>query len=249
MPDILVAAAAGTYFLGYLTINQIVLRLFVLTGTLFYIAYYATAADTPLWVAIWTSVALLAANLYGLFLLVAGRSRWSLPKKLSDVYQDTDRFKSLTPGDFRALVRYARRETLDTPLIVSNEDHELDQLYYIVSGGAHVLKKGREFRLPPNVFIGEVAFLLQRSSAATISIDAGSDILVWDFDTLKRQSAKKQRFKLALEAVVARDLARKVAVAVSPDAIVRHETPLVAEQISLVDQTHPVHTENVELRP
>ncbi len=235
MPDLLVAAAAGTYFLGYLTINQIVLRLFVLTGTLFYIAYYATAADTPLWVAIWTSVALLASNLYGLFLLFAGRSRWSLPKGFLDVYQDTDRFSSLTPGDFRALIRDATRITLDEDLIVSNEDHDLDHLYYLVSGGAHVTKKGRAFRLPSNIFIGEVAYLLQRNSAATITLDAGSDVLVWDFDTLRRRSARRPRYKLALEAVVSRDLALKVAEAVSPEATAHPQLSLGTEQVALVD--------------
>lgn len=235
LPDLLVAAAAGTYFLGYLTINQIVLRLFVLTGTLFYIAYYATAADTPLWVAIWTSVALLASNLYGLFLLLAGRSRWSLPKGFLDVYQDTDRFSSLTPGDFRALVRDARRITLEKAQIVSNEDSDLDRLYYLVTGGAHVTKKGRAFRLPNDVFIGEVAYLLNRNSAATISIDAGSDILVWDFETLKRRSARRPRYKLALEAVVSRDLAMKVAEAVSPQATAHPQRRVATEHVAIVE--------------
>lgn len=41
LPDFLVLAAAGMFVLGYLIINQIMLRAMLLVGTALYIWYYA----------------------------------------------------------------------------------------------------------------------------------------------------------------------------------------------------------------
>ncbi len=52
LSDFLVVAAAGMFVLGYLIINQILLRTMLLIGTGFYIWYYAVVDDAPLWPAI-----------------------------------------------------------------------------------------------------------------------------------------------------------------------------------------------------
>ena len=43
-------------------------------------------------------------------------------------------------------------------------------------------------------------------------------MLVWDVAALRRKAVRKARFRLALEAMVSRDLAHKVAYAVAPRA-------------------------------
>ncbi|MEN0041309.1 MAG: hypothetical protein AAF764_08210, partial [Pseudomonadota bacterium] len=56
-PNSLAHAAAGFYALGLLTRNQILLRLLILFGTGFYIAYYYLAPSMPLWEAIiWSCI-------------------------------------------------------------------------------------------------------------------------------------------------------------------------------------------------
>jgi hypothetical protein len=42
-------------------------------------------------------------------------------------------------------------------------------------------------------------------------------VLEWSFEDLRRKSARSSRFKLALDAAITHDLARKVALAVAPD--------------------------------
>ena len=212
-PEALVVLAGGTFVLGYLTINQVALRVFVLIGTLLYIWYYATVADHPLWEAIYTSMAMGAANLFGLASLMAQRSRIVVPRRHRDIYP---LFSNLTPGDFRSLVARAERFTTIDDVELASEGGDTQHLYYIISGSARVDKLGAQFSLPSGTFVGEVAFLTGRHSAATTILLAGSEVLRWNYDDLRQRSGKSSRFKLALEAMIASDLAAKVSLAVAP---------------------------------
>ncbi len=87
-----------------------------------------------------------------------------------------------------------------------------------MEGSARVEKFGQCFDLPSQIFVGEVAYLLNRNSAATTILRAGSEVIEWDFVKLRAGSQKKTRFRLALEALISRDLAQKVSLAVAPDA-------------------------------
>ncbi len=215
LPDILVLAAAGTYIVGYLIINQVVLRLFVLVGTAFYIAYYALAADEPLWTAIWTSVALGVANIIGLCILLAARSRRMLDSDLAELYDSIADFNALPPGDFRAVMRAGRRDRYEDAQVLVHEGRPTERLFFLLRGEATAQKRGFEFRVPPGIFVGEVAYMLGRNASATVTVDAGAEVIVWDFETLKQKS-RRPRFKLALEAMISRDLSRKVAEAIAP---------------------------------
>ena len=216
-PDVVVLAAGLSFVVAYLIINQVWLRIVVLIGTGFYIWYYAIVDEAPLWTAIWTSVAMGAANIIGLCLLLYGKSRMSLPKAFQDVYESEDEFRTLSPGNFGLLMRDAKRKVLDQPLTITTEAKPIDHLYFVLKGGAKVEKLGKFFDLPHGVFIGEAAFLLDQPSAATITLDPGSEILKWRFADLKRRSVRNSQFRLVLDAVVSRDLARKVALAVAAE--------------------------------
>lgn len=212
-PEVLVLLAGGTFVMGYLTINQVMLRVFVLAGTVLYIWYYATVAEAPLWEAIYTSLAMGAANLFGLLSLYLQRSRMIVPAQHRDIYPQ---FGNLTPGDFRALVRRADRFTTDTDIELASEGGTTEHLYFLIKGTARVCKLGADFTLPSGTFVGEVAYLTGRKSAATTVLSEGSEVLRWSYADLYRRSAKSSRFKLALEAMIAGDLANKVSFAVAP---------------------------------
>lgn len=212
-PQSLVLVAGGLHILGYLVIHQVVLRLLLLAGTGVYIVYYMTAAATPLWAAIYMSLGMGAANLVGLAGLSWRISMLAIPRRHRDIY---DRFKDLPPGDFRELVQLARREVLDTDSELTKENAPVTALYYIVSGKIEIEKQGERFEMPPGVFVGEVAYLTGRTSSATTRLAAGAEVLIWDPVRLRRRSTRKARFKLALEAMISKDLALKVAYAVAP---------------------------------
>ena len=212
-PQALVLFAGALHVLGYLVIHQVALRLLLLAGTAVYILYYFTAADTPLWAAIYMSLAMGLANLVGLASLYWGRSEWAIPARHRDIY---DLFRDLPPGDFRELVTLARRVTLDEKATLTKEHAPVPALYFVVSGKLDIEKQGEHFTMPPGVFVGEVAYLTGRPSSATTYLSKGAEMLVWDPAQLRRRSERKARFKLALEAMISKDLALKVAFAVAP---------------------------------
>ncbi len=214
-PETLVYMAGVFYILGLLIINQIVLRLMVLTGTGFYTVYYATVADTPLWEAMFISIMIGFANIYGLAILLAGRSRLAIPRKHADIF---DQFYSMKPGDFRILMRCAQRYVADTDLVLTTEGMPLTRLFYVVSGHTSIVKKGDSFNVPAGVFVGEVAYLTGGPASATTTLASGSEILEWTGEDLARASARSARFKLALESVLSLDLAQKVAHSVAPNS-------------------------------
>lgn len=213
-PDALVLAAGLAFILGYLIINQVTLRLLCLTGTFLYIWYYAIAADEPLWAAIWTSVAMGLANLFGIASLLVRSSKIVVPREHKDIFP---RFETLPPGDFRDIVKLARRYVQPERVKITDEAQQVDRLFFVLEGGAEAEKKGHSFHLPKDIFIGEVAFLTGRESSATTYLDAGSEVLEWQLSDLQK-ACKKDRFRLALEALISKDLASKVALAVAPES-------------------------------
>lgn len=213
-----VTLAGGLYIVGYLFINQVYLRLAMLGGSLAYIAYYWTAADQPLWGAIITSALMIFTNLLGLAGLYARNANWSVPKGHTDIFP---LFAPLQPGDFRTLVQRAKRFKAETDMIVTTQGQQPEKVYFVIDGTFHVKKGAAEFDVYGPTFVGEVAYLLSSPSAATTILPQGTEVLEWTLTDLITRSARQPRFKLALDAVISRDLARKVSLAVSPEARLR----------------------------
>ncbi len=214
-PQNLVLAAGACFVAGYLVINQMLLRLLLFMGSALYLWYYFVAAEQPLWDAIAMSALMLAANIVGFIGLWLQHSVWIIPKKHRDLY---DRFNALPPGDFKDLMNQAYREHYETEVQITQEGAAVDRLYYVITGALSIEKQGERFRMPAGVFVGEVAYMTGMKSSASTWLSAGSDVLVWDVQNLRRRSERKARFKLALEAMLSKDLAMKVAYAVAPAA-------------------------------
>lgn len=214
-PNWWIVLAAGAYTLGYLIINQMILRSLVMLGGLSYISYYLTAADAPLWGAIVSTLITLSANAIGMTALVTRNMKWRIPAAYRDIYP---LFEPILPGDFRALMKQARRYHVEVETQVTTQGKVPDKLFFVISGNFKAAKKGLSFAMEDRTFVGEVAYLMDRPSAATTTFPPGVEVIEWDRATVARTSARNPRFKLALEAVMSRDLARKVALAVSPSS-------------------------------
>lgn len=228
-PTFYIVAASTLFIIGYLIINQVILRLVMMAGNISYIAYYATAADTPLWGAIYGTILMIAANIIGLTALYMRNASFSVPGKHADIFE---LFAPVRPGDFRALMRLGHRRILTEETILSREGLPIDHLYYIIKGTAHVVKGKSAFPMPAPVFTGEVAYLLGRDSVATTIVPAGAEIISWSTEDLRLATKRKPRIKLALDAIISRDLATKVSFAVAPPS----------DAVKPVTQKGPVNT-------
>lgn len=214
LSDILVVTAAGMFVLGYLIINQVILRVMLLVGTLLYIWYYFVVAQSPLWPAIWASAATGLANLVGLLQLLFRRSRLAIPAQFKDLY---DQFTLLNPGDFRKLMSAAQRHKRPAGHTLTRSSERVQTLFYVIDGTVTIKKYGNDFVMHGNSFVGEVAFLTGEPASATTVLTSDSDVLEWDVQETKRRVRRDPRLGLALDAMISLDLARKVALSGKPD--------------------------------
>lgn len=194
-------------------INQVVLRLWIMAGTMFYLLYYFTASEEPLWGAIYMSLAIAASNLYGLAALFWQRSRYAVPRAHADVYDA--HFAHVPPGDFRAIMACADRYVTEGEETLVTHGAPADRVVFLLSGHAVVDKEGERFHMPAGWFFGEVSYVLGQPAAATAVVPRGTELISWPVTRLHRL-ARRPRLRLAFEAAVSRDVARKVSVAVAP---------------------------------
>ncbi|MEL6641137.1 MAG: cyclic nucleotide-binding domain-containing protein [Pseudomonadota bacterium] len=213
-PELWVFLASSAFVLGYLIINQVGLRLTMMAGSGCYIIYYSIAGDTPLWGAIYGSILMICTNVIGLSALYLRNAHISVPRSSEDIFP---LFYPVRPGDFRALMRLGSRKILNEERIITREGQPLEKLFFIIRGTAQVVKRRNAFPVPGPVFAGEVAYLLEARSSATMILPAGSEIIEWDVSKLRRAIRRKPRLKLALDAVISRDLANKVSLSVAPE--------------------------------
>ena len=207
-PDNVVYLAAATQAAGLLLRAQLLLRLLLLAGSGFYLTYYALAAATPLWEAIAAETLIAAANGFGLAMLLLSRSRWLIPAEQAELF---DMLGELEPGEFKTLMRYGRIRTLDETEVLTVEGQVPDRLVYIIDGAVEIEKGGTRFDIPPRHFIGEISLALDTLASATTRAPAGAQIVEWPRERLVRGMRRHHRLKLAVDALIGKDMARKVA--------------------------------------
>jgi len=114
----LVHLAMAAYVLGFLFREQILLRLLVLIGTGFYIAYYYNQTPVPLWDAIFASTAIGTANLIGMSRLLYSRYVLLIPMEQRGIF---GAMSGLQPGEFRKLMRLGTISTAEDDLELTKE--------------------------------------------------------------------------------------------------------------------------------
>lgn len=207
-PSSLVLGAGACYVLGLLFKNQIILRVLILMGTALYIGYYYIAADEPLWGAIYTSVLIGIANIIGFInLLISQSSRFINPGQM-DLY---NMLGGMEPGNFRKLMKIGIRRTLEEDEQLTTQNAIPDRLFYVLAGEVVIDKDGNRFKAGPRVFVGEVSMILGTAASASVFLTKGAEIMEWDRDMLFKEMAKKDSFRVAIEAIIGKDMAHKVA--------------------------------------
>lgn len=224
-PANLVLLAGAIQAAAMLFRNQIMLRCILIAGTFLYVLYYLTVVSPPLYEAALISTAIGLSTLYGLIRLLLDRSQILTNADIIPIHQAMG---AIEPGHFRRLMRLGQRHTLTAEKYLTQEGTIPDKLYFVTSGTLVAEKDTSIFTLHGPMFIGEIAYITGTPASATIRASAGAELVEWKSDALQKETRRKPALGLALEARLARDLAAKVAIAVSPDAVsarqVEHRT-------------------------
>ena len=206
--DSLVYVAFLASVSGLLTRDELRLRVLILIGSGFYLAYYRMAPDTPLWGAIITNSALACANLYMIFVVISERTTFAMDHDTLQIYR---LFDKLSPGQFRRLFRLAGNVTAERETELTEAGNPVHRLFYVVDGAVVIRKGETATELAAPIFIGEIAFLTGQAASASVSVKAGSRYLVWEHDALTGLARKAPALENALMAHLNSDMAAKVA--------------------------------------
>jgi hydroxyethylthiazole kinase-like sugar kinase family protein len=208
---IIVITAAALQATAYLFSSQIMLRLFLLMGTALYLLYYFTAANEPLWPAIVGTGCIATTSVYGFFRALANRSTFSISKAHLPVFE---KIGEIEPGAFRKLMSVGRVETYTTITQLTEKGVVPDRIWFILQGEVDVVKHGHSFALSPHAFVGEISVIGRFPASADVFSRAGTTAVVWDRARLLALMKRDERFRTAVEALLARDMAIKLAQAV-----------------------------------
>lgn len=215
-PSWLIHIGAALLLIAYAIRDELKLRLLIIISTFIYIAYYYLVADSPLWDAIITSALMIVINVFVLAQIVLERTTFRMSEDEKALF---DAFETLSPGQFRRIAKLAHWRTADDAdgVILTREQEPSDSLFYVFEGIISVEKADRRFRLPEGNFVGEVAFVLKRKTTATTIAPLGVRFVEWDSKALRKLSDKYPNLGNALNALLTRDLARKISASYRPD--------------------------------
>lgn len=214
MPDLLDArlfahVALACYVIALLARKDMVLRLMLLLGTAFYILYYFFVGETPLWDAIFASVVIGLANIYGIVVLLIDRTTLGMSQSLRDVYAG---FPTLNPGQFRRVMRLAEWHVAETETVLCSEGTVPRALFFTLDGPVLLQRGAEQVAVPARQFVGEVSFILGDGTpaSATVTVAPGARYVAWDRQRLGALVAKSAPLANAFGALFNHDIARKL---------------------------------------
>ncbi len=206
--DWLIHMAALLQVVGLLLRRQLLLRLFVLAGSLVYVAYFYFHGAEPMWAAIFWSSVLGAANIVGITRLVLERLSF---RQSEDEQHFLRMLRTLKPGELRRLMRLAHWREAEETTTLTQEGQPVRNLYFVLDGKVDIVKAGKPFSTGPGVFIGEIAFLLNTPASATVFLAPGTKYIEWPAESLRRLINRTPSLGLSMEQLFNQELARKVA--------------------------------------
>ncbi|GLS19498.1 hypothetical protein GCM10007874_25150 [Labrys miyagiensis] len=190
--------------------DQIVLRALLVVSTLLYILYYFVVPEVLLWDAIFWTAVNLGVNLFMMSSLLLARTQFRLSEDERRLFAA---FGPLSPGEFRALMKIATWRRAETTQILLREGAPVEKVYYVLDGTPKVTKAGRSFPLRPFAFIGEIGFLRKAPASATVTVEPGACYVEWPAKALQALQLRRPLIKVALDGLLASDMAAKMAAA------------------------------------
>ncbi|MCA0432195.1 MAG: popeye domain-containing protein [Proteobacteria bacterium] len=204
----LVHVAALFTLVCYLFRDQIKLRIFAALGDAILSLYYYFAFTVPLWDAMVWTILNVVINVAMIGLILRDGRIFQMTDSELSLYQD---MQGLTPGQFRILLKQGTWHTAEEPMLLTTEGEKPDRLYYVLNGAVTIEKAGRSFPVDSRIFIGELAFLRKKPATATVRVGEGATYISWAADDLDKLFKRNDDMRNAMNAIINRDMAEKVA--------------------------------------
>lgn len=201
-------AAALLSFSAMAFKDQLKLRSVLLISIILSIAYHLNGEHGPAWQEVFWNVVTFAITLKVLIQLVLDRTHIGLSPEENELF---NAMNSLTPGEFRALLKVGAWHTAGAETTLTTEGVLPRHLVYVLSGEIKIQKGGREIVVPPRTFIGEVAFLHNTPASATVTLKPGARYLQWPVERLQQKIGARNALKNSVMRLIGMDMALKIA--------------------------------------
>lgn len=191
---------------GFLVRDELWLRALVLTGGLFDIAFCLVQMP-PLWGPFITNSVLVLINAALITVVMLERSLLFMSESDQTIFA---LFKTLTPGQFRRINRWATWKITQEDTVLIDEGQKVDKLFFINAPQFDITKQGQRYTATGPAFAGEMMLLQGVEASATVTVPPGTPYAEWTGTQLRRAMSKSKSLENALIARFGHDLANKV---------------------------------------
>ena len=204
--DYLVHAGAATFLIAYIVRDQLLLRGFIVIGTILYVIYYLLLPE-PLWSALTWNSLFIVINCIMMFLIYKDRAKFSMTAQEEELYR---LFYTLSPGEFRTLMKIGTWFHAEKEEQITAKGEVPERLFFILDGTVSVDRGKSSFNVGPGVFIGELAFLMKNPATANVSLSKSARGVSWKVSELSRLLAARPQMRVAFDSLLNKDLASKL---------------------------------------
>lgn len=210
-PAWLIHVGTALLLIGYFIRDELKLRVMIIVSSAVFNFYYWLVPDPPLWDAVLTGVLMIAVNLWVLSQVLMDRTTFRMTVEEKRLFS---MLSSLTPGQFRKLLRIARwsKPESNSPQLLTEEDKPSDRLFFVVDGEVTIRKQEQDFPLPAGHFVGEIAFVRGGAATANVWAPMGTRLIDWNVEELSALGERYPALGNAVAALLTQDLADKLAV-------------------------------------
>ena len=202
-------AANVVYVFSYLVTDILWLRVLAVLGALSSLTW-AVTQPTPRpsfigWTLVYSTI-----NVFQIARLWHERRPLRLGADEQALYAAT--FRALTPREFRRLLTLGRWQNAPASQVLIEQGTNPGRMLVFASGRAAVKVDGRDVAtLGPGQFAGEMSFLTGARTSAAVEVVDPARFVSWPTAELERFLGKHPDLRAALQLVIGKDLAVKLA--------------------------------------
>lgn len=206
--DTFVHLANVLYLASYLVRDILWLRLLTVFAALCLIPFYYLQ-PIPLTAPIVWNLVFTAINVYQIYLLLLERRPVQLAERERRLHQLA--FQRLKPRELLALLKLASWRESPAGAELCPQDAVLDEVMVLYSGSCSVRVDGREVAaLQPGQFLGEMSFLTEGATSASVSASEAVRYVAWPKDELKRFLGRNADLRAVMQGILGVDLVGKL---------------------------------------
>jgi CRP-like cAMP-binding protein len=163
----------------------------------------------PLWVMVRWNVVMLLVNVVQIFIIIREKSASGMTDEEQELYATL--FRTMSPMEFRRLMRLGVWDLIPSGRILVKQGEPVRALILVYNGAVSVSRDGHKIAtLRDGAFVGEMSFMTEKPSSATITTVANTRILQWPRNALNRMLLGNPSMRISMQAVLGSDMAQKL---------------------------------------